>query len=298
MSKNTQSNVMLFLNSYYASEEKNGSYIFHLNNPISARRTNVIKAELKKFTIPICFYNMTSSNNKTIVTLTYKNISTSVVSTETITLDIPEKNYTIDELISYFSSIAYTGASLALSYDSQTLKASLTASYTGHLIQVVQISDGTTSQRQLGFIPPQWNVNPIGSETLSVTATNALNLNTTSVVFFKTDLKLENRDSYGEKSSILAKIKVDKTFGEILHYSDDTIIDFRLADNYIDHLKIDLLDDDFVPIDLHGLHFHCTISFTFENKGEVTYEDTMLDKIGLHERILNEINEADETDSD
>ena len=258
----------------------------------------MIKAELKKFTIPICFYNMTSLNNKTVVTLTYKNISTNVSSTETITLDIPEKNYTIDELIAYFSSITYTGGSLALSYDSQTLKASLTASYTGHYIQVMMISNDTTSQRQLGFLPFQIITSSSDVATLSLVATNALNLNTTSVVFFKTDLKLENRDSYGEKSSVLAKIKVDKTFGEILHYSDDTIIDFRLADNYIDHLKIDLLDDDFLPIDLHGLNFHCTISFTFENKGEMTYEDTMLDKVSLHEKILNEIEDADETDSD
>jgi len=297
MSKNKQSNVMLFLNSYYASEEQNGSYIFHLNNPIAARRTNVIKAELKKFTIPICFYNMTPHNNTTSLTIVHKNISTSAVVSQNIDIVIPEKNYTIDELITYFSSVSYSGVNIILSYDSQTLKAKLTVSYTGYYIQSITINSSSTSERQLGFLPNQ-TVSGVDVASLDLIATNALNLNTTSVVFFKTDLNIENRDSYGEKSSILAKIKIDKAFGEILHYSDDTIIDFKLADNYIDHLKIDLLDDDFKQIDLHGLHFHCTISFTFENKGEVTYEDTMLDKIGLHERILNEINDADETDSD
>ena len=296
MNKNKQSNVMLFLNSYYASERQNGAFIFHLNNPIQARRSNIIKAELKKFTIPVCFYNFTPSNNKTVVSVRCQNISTSVITSETITIEFPEKHYTIDELISYFSSLTYTGASLALSYDSQTLKASITASYAGHYINQIYISDSTTSSRQLGFLNAD---SKSGSNltSLTLTATNALNLNTTSVIFFKTDLNIENRDSYGEKSSILAKVKVDKNFGDILHYSDDTIVDFKLADSYIDHLKIELLDDDFVPIELHGLHFHCTISFTFENRGEITYENTMLDKIGLHERILNEIKD-DETDSD
>lgn len=291
MEKNHQSNVMLFLNSYYGEEIKKGVYKFHLNNPIQARRGNIIKVEMMKFEIPISMYNLTSLNNKLDIKVTYIN---SGEQTETFNIIFPEKNYNINELLAYINGLTYSNIILSASFDSQRLKLTITASHASFNINKVEILDTSNCSRKLGLLITDEIINSSNTQSLALEGTNIVNLSFPQVIFIKTDLKLQNRDSYGELSSILAKIQIDKPFGEILHYKDESPVNFDIADEYIDHLNIQLLDDDFNLIDANGANFHTTISFTFHNKSYQSYEGTLLDKIDLQEKIIRDNNNYDD----
>jgi len=213
MEKNHQSNVMLFLNSYYGEEIKKGVYKFHLNNPIQARRGNIIKVELMKFEIPISMYNLTSLNNKLDIKVTYIN---SGEQTETFNIIFPEKNYDINELLAYINGLTYSNIILTATFDSQRLKLTITASHASFNINKVEILDTTNCSRKLGLLITDEIINSSNTQSLALEGTNIVNLSFPQVIFIKTDLKLQNRDSYGELSSILAKIQIDKPFVLIL----------------------------------------------------------------------------------
>jgi len=291
MEKNHQSNVMLFLNSFYGDEIKKGVYKFHLNNPIQARRGNIIKVELMKFEIPISMYNLTSLNNKLDIKVTYVD---SGGQTETFNIIFPEKNYDINELLAYINGLTYSNIILNATFDSQKLKLTITASHGSFNINKVEILDTTNCSRKLGLLITDEILNLSNTQSLALEASSVVNLAFPQVIFLKTDLKLQNRDSYGELSSILAKIQIDKPFGEILHYKDESPVNFDIADQYIDHLNIQLLDDDFNLLDANGANFHMTISFTFHNKSVQNYEGTLLDKIELQEKAIKDNNNYDD----
>lgn len=290
MEKNHQSNVMLFLNSFYSTEQSQGVYKFHLNNPIQALRGNIIKVELMKFEIPVSMYNMTSSNNKLDIKVTYEYHS-SGLQEQTFNIVFPEKNYNVNELISYINSLTYNSIKLTASYDTQSLKLKITASHVSYNMKKIEILDTTNCTEKLGLLTSDEISTTMNVLNLSLEGSNIVNLSYPQVIFFKTDLKLENRDSFGEMSSILAKIQIDKDFGQILHYKDESPVSFDIADTYIDHLKIQLLDDKFNLINTNGGNFHCTIAFTFHNKTKNTYEKTLLDKIALQESLIQRLDE-------
>lgn len=294
MEKNHQSNVMLFLNSYYGEQFRRGVFKFHLNNPIQARRGNIIKVELMKFEIPISMYNLTSLNNRLDIKVTYNNSGSDA--TQTFNIVFPEKNYDINELVTFINGLTYNNVILTAIYDTQRLKLKITASHATYNIKKIEILETSNCSRKLGLLNSDEILDLTNTQSLTLEGTNLVNLAFPQVIFMKTDLKLENRDSYGEMSSILAKIQIDKNFGEILHYKDESPVSFDIADTYIDHLNIQLLDDDFNLIDSNGANFHCTIAFSFHNKTSQIYESTLLDKIDLQERIMRNNNYDQEED--
>lgn len=300
--KNHQSNVLLFLNSYHGDEIQPGVFKFHLNNPIYARRDNIIKVELVKFEIPVSMYNFSASNNRLDIQVAYK-ISASQFDTFNITF--PEKNYNINDIVSYINNTSpTTNITLSAAYDKQRLKLNITATKNNNSvvgIHHIKILDTTTCSRTLGLLTAdvqhQLDMNLFTSaSSLTLEASSVINLSFPQVIFVKTDMKLENRDSHGEMSSVLSKIDIDKDFGQILHYKDESPITFDIADKYIDHVNIQLLDDDFDLIKSNGANFHCTLSFTFHNKSTNTYEGTLLDKVALQEKILRNNNYDQEDD--
>ena len=63
--------------------------------------------------------------------------------------------------------------------------------------------------------------------TSSITATNAINPHRTLNVFVRTNMKVDNLDSRGEQSGIIAKIQIDQDAGGIVYYRNKENINFN-----------------------------------------------------------------------
>ncbi len=300
--ESSQSNQLLFLRSSDGRDEGNGTYNFHLNNPLQARRGNRIMCELAEAEIPCSFYNFTNENNfLKFETFVIFNGSTNY--NIDVSFTIPEKNYTISELQDLVNNKTDRRTfgngeeyELRLEYDPQTLKIEfkiLFGGYTGNPNNKIdapfKIHQDSTAAGILGLSFNDSCVVADSEQTARFIGTKAINLHRTMNVYVRTNLQLTNVDAKGEMSGILAKVQVDKPFGEIVHYHNIEKIRFLIADKFVDNIQIVLETDDGRALDFNGLDFHLTLAFFYVKEQLQTYVETLHDKIkALESHIPND----------
>jgi hypothetical protein len=69
--------------------------------------------------------------------------------------------------------------------------------------------------------------------------------------------------SFPNGNQILAKVQVDKDVGNILCYADQSESYTPLREAYISEMKLTLIDDRGVPIDLRGSEWSCELAFSY-----------------------------------
>lgn len=289
--ESSQSNQLLFIKSSDGKDEGNGTYNFHLKNPLQARRGNRILCELAEAEIPVSYYNFTSENNflKFETFVVYKGSTNINVD---VSFTIPEKNYTITELqdlFAFYREVFFQDKEYELRflYDPQTLKIELQIVFGyyagGYALDVpFKLHQDTTAAGILGLsLDDDCQFTDGGSQAnvASFKGVNAINLHRTMNVYVRTNLQLSNVDARGEMSGILSKVQVDKPFGEIVHYHNFEKIRFLITNKYVDHLQISLETDKGKPLDFNGIDFHLTLAFFYVKERLHEYTETLHDKI-------------------
>ena len=289
----SQSNAILFIDSKDAFRH-GGVDHYQLRNAISARRGNRILCQLAEAEIPVSFYTFDSTNNRLTIDVAGSNDSESW--TASISVTIPSKNYNVVQLVAQLNSLITSSYfTFIATFDTQTLKLTFTLSSTlaGTSFTKFEIV-GATCLSQIGFVIGQ--LGSTGSSS-SLVGTNAINLHRTLNVFVRTNMKVDNLDSRGEQSGIIAKVQIDQDAGGIVHYRNIENVKFQLSDTFIDHLVVNLTADDGTALNFNGLNYHLSFAFYFRRERVDPNALTLSDKVDELE-MANEEEEDDESFED
>ena len=110
-------------------------------------------------------------------------------------------------------------------------------------------------------------------------------------------MKVDNLDSRGEQSGIIAKVQIDQDAGGIVHYRNIENVKFQLSDTFIDHLVVNLTADDGTALNFNGLNYHLSFAFYFRRERVDPNALTLSDKVDEIE-MANEEEEDDESFED
>lgn len=233
--------------------------IFYLNTPIIADAGIRILVGLNNLTIPNTIYNFNSSNNS--ITFTQG-------TTETISVSVG--NYSATTLKDALNTaITAAGLDITVSFDEDNA----VFSFTGGSAFTI---DSATMSRQLGLKEQL----PTSSST-SYTATRVCDFAGATNLYVRIrNLSMNNLDSRGNTSSIIASIVVNTNYGEYIFFSSPDILYFMISENKISHLDIEITDQEGNVVDLNGSSFNMTLSVHFVRHREVNIDTN---------RILGEI---------
>jgi len=266
-----QTQEYIYLNSIYSIFDDETKYHkFNLNKPIIAHG-NTIQIRLSEAEIPISYYNTIAGVNDSIVfKVTYTGDN------KTYNITIPEKNYDADEMENFLNTsltaLDANDIELRIGYDTQTLKYTLTASYTGagstKILKIEVVS--STANRTLG-VTDGLTTGDISLTKATLNFLNSANLNRTKNIFlfmketFDTDNT--NNDS-NQGHTILGKIQASEQFGSIVSYQNesDSFLSLPNQVTYLDHLNIKLVDDIWSNLDFQRLNFGISLIVQYTPK--------------------------------
>jgi len=266
-----QTQEYIYLNSIYSIFDDETKYHkFNLNKPIIAHG-NTIQIRLSEAEIPISYYNTIAGVNDSIVfKVTYTGDN------KTYNITIPEKNYDADEMENFLNTsltaLDANDITLRIAYDTQTLKYTLTASYTGagstKILKIEVVS--STANRTLG-VTDALTTGDISLTKATLNFLNSANLNRTKNIFlfmketFDTDNT--NNDS-NQGHTILGKIQASEQFGSIVSYQNesDSFLSLPNQVTYLDHLNIKLVDDIWSNLDFQRLNFGISLIVQYTPK--------------------------------
>lgn len=269
-----QTQEYIYLNSIYSIFDDETKYHkFNLNKPIIAHG-NTIQIRLSEAEIPISYYNTIAGVNDSIVfKVTYTGDN------KTYNITIPEKNYDADEMENFLNTsltaLDANDIALRIAYDTQTLKYTLTASYTGagstKILKIEVVS--STANRTLG-VTDALTTGDISLTKATLNFLNSANLNRTKNIFlfmketFDTDNT--NNDS-NQGHTILGKIQASEQFGSIVSYQNesDSFLSLPNQVTYLDHLNIKLVDDIWSNLDFQRLNFGISLIVQYTPKKEL-----------------------------
>ena len=269
-----QTQEYIYLNSIYSIFDDETKYHkFNLNKPIIAHG-NTIQIRLSEAEIPISYYNTIAGVNDSIVfKVTYTGDN------KTYNITIPEKNYDADEMENFLNTsltaLDANDITLRIAYDTQTLKYTLTASYTGagstKILKIEVVS--STANRTLG-VTDALTTGDISLTKATLNFLNSANLNRTKNIFlfmketFDTDNT--NNDS-NQGHTILGKIQASEQFGSIVSYQNesDSFLSLPNQVTYLDHLNIKLVDDIWSNLDFQRLNFGISLIVQYTPKKEL-----------------------------
>lgn len=266
-----QTQEYIYLNSIYSIFDDETKYHkFNLNKPIIAHG-NTIQIRLSEAEIPISYYNtITGVNDSIVFKVTYTGDN------KTYNITIPEKNYDADEMENFLNTsltaLDANDITLRIAYDTQTLKYTLTASYTGagstKILKIEVVS--STANRTLG-VTDALTTGDISLTKATLNFLNSANLNRTKNIFlfmketFDTDNT--NNDS-NQGHTILGKIQASEQFGSIVSYQNesDSFLSLPNQVTYLDHLNIKLVDDIWSNLDFQRLNFGISLIVQYTPK--------------------------------
>jgi len=234
--------------------------IFYLNTPIIADAGIRILVGLNNLTIPNTIYNFNSSNNS----ITFTQGGT----TEIVSVSVG--NYSATTLKDALNTaITAAGLDITVSFDEDNA----VFSFTGGSAFTI---DSATMSRQLG-LKEQLPTSSSTSYTASLVCDFA---GATNLYIRIRNLSMNNLDSRGNTSSIIASIVVNTNYGEYIFFSSPDILYFMISENKISHLDIEITDQEGSVVDLNGSSFNMTLSVHFVRHREVNIDTN---------RILGEI---------
>ena len=269
-----QTQEYIYLNSIYSIFDDETKYHkFNLNKPIIAHG-NTIQIRLSEAEIPISYYNTIAGVNDSIIfKVTYTGDN------KTYNITIPEKNYDADEMENFLNTsltaLDANDITLRIAYDTQTLKYTLTASYTGagstKILKIEVVS--STANRTLG-VTDALTTGDISLTKATLNFLNSANLNRTKNIFlfmketFDTDNT--NNDS-NQGHTILGKIQASEQFGSIVSYQNesDSFLSLPNQVTYLDHLNIKLVDDIWSNLDFQRLNFGISLIVQYTPKKQL-----------------------------
>ena len=238
---------------------------FYLSELISVNPDTNILVGLTDFECPYTFYTIRQDINDKI-TLGFP--TTAFPTGEFRTSTIPTGNYDIDELLPVLNALAcFIDANIVLTFSELTNKLTLTrtGSYT-----TFSFANTTTCGTELG-IPKNIMINPALTQPTTLTSPyildNTINLAGTSCIYVKIhNLGIKNLNSRGDSDGTICKVIADVLPDEFIYYRPAEYFYFMTNKDQIREIDIEILDDQYRPIDLEGGVFSLTLSLHFTYK--------------------------------
>jgi len=219
--------------------------IFYLNSPIIAPAGVRILIGLTNLTIPNTIYNFNSSNNQISFT---QSATTQVVT-------IPAGNYSASTLVDALNT-AIT-LSITVSFDEDQADFSFTG---GSAFTI----DSATMSRQLGLKDQL----PTSSGTSYTALTVCDFAGATQLYVRLRNVSLNNLDSRGKVSNIIASIVNNVNYGDYIFYTPPEVLYFQINEQQLSHIDLELTDQEGNVIDLNGSSFNLTLSVHFVRQRE------------------------------
>lgn len=221
--------------------------IFYLNNPVIADAGIRILIGLTNLTIPNTVYNFNSSNNS--ITFTQG-------TTETVSVSVG--NYSATTLVtSLNSAITAEGLDITVSFDEDNALFTFTG---GSAFTI----DSATMFRQLGLKDQL----PTASGT-TYTATQVCDFAGATNLYVRVrNLSMNNLDSRGKTSNIIASIVNNVNYGDYIFYTPPEVLYFMINEQQLSHIDIEITDQEGNLINLNGSSFNMTLSVHFVRQRE------------------------------
>lgn len=217
--------------------------IFYLNSPIIADPGIRILIGLTNLTLPNTIYNFNSSNNS--ITFTQGG--------STVTVSVSVGNYSASTLTDALNTAIAAAAGLSITVTFNEENANFT--FAGAAFTI----DSATMFRQLGLKDQL----PTASAT-TYTATKVCDFAGSTNLYIRVrNLSMNNLDSRGKTSNIIASIVNNVNYGDYIFYTPPEVLYFQINEQQLSHIDIEITDQEGNLIDLNGSSFNMTLSVHF-----------------------------------
>ena len=244
---------LVVLDSRNASILNNGSYnsdiTFIFEDPIEKPKNCLLMTcSILQFSCPNSIYNINITNN----ILQINEVINSIPIPYTIYF--PSGNYNVNTFITAFNSSSYL-SNFTLSFNSLNNKFTIT----NNALNSFTIGASSTIFNVMGFIKGQ----SLGSVTNILIMPFCCNFNgIQSINIVMPCFNTSNIDSYDKSnSSIVQPIPIDASVAQITFLKTHDY-NFRINQDVIDHIQIQISDDLETLIDLNNQHWNLTLYFT------------------------------------
>jgi hypothetical protein len=228
--------------------------IFYLNEAVYAPAGYRILIGLTNMTLPNAMYNVTSSSNNIVI----------AGATYTITAG----NYSAEDLATALTTAINSATGGTVSFNETNSNFTFTFS-SGKII------NSSTLERQLGLKGQM----PTASVT-SYTGTNICDLGGVTNIYVRIrNLTMNNLDSKGRVNNIIASIVNNTNYGGYIFFVPPEVLYYQVSETNINHLDIQLTDQEGTVLDLNGADFNITLTIHFVKQRETSFRSSLLREI-------------------
>ena len=265
---------------------------FFLSEIVAVNPDTNILIGLTDFECPYTFYTIRAGINNQI-TLGFDTLA--YPSGEFRTSFIPEGNYDIDSFIPVLQSLnCFIASGITITFNERTNKLTLTRSGTYNKFAFTISTSCTT---ELG-IPKDLLINlgltGVLNLTSPLTLSNTINLSGSACIYVRiNNLGIRNLNSKGDSDGTICKVISDVLPTEYIYYRPAEYFYFMTSISQIREIDLEILDDDYRPINLNGGVFSLTLSLKFQYKVRQRFirgyflKDPEEDKIVKDEELNN-----------
>ena len=269
----------IFLNSKDAEFSiSDAEKFFYLNQTIIAPPGYRLLIGLNNLTIPNTMFNINSTNNTFSITT-----PNSAGTINNYTLDVG--NYTGVSLAAAINAkIGSTGDNLGTIFFNDVTDNDV-FSFTFDTTRTLE--DGNLASKILGFTNlPKQSTSILGLQTIN--ATNTCNLSGVTNIYVRIrNLSLNNLDSRGQITNVIANVINNTNYGGFIFYQPSEVLYYLINENILNHLDIELTDQNGDILELNGSEFNLTLTIHFTHQRQSLIKNSLLDEI----REKNKINE-------
>ena len=249
----------IFLNSENAEFSiSDAEKFFYLNQSIIAPPSYRLLLGLNNLTIPNTMFNINSTNN------------TFTIDSTDFTLEVG--NYSGTSLATAITNLSGFSALGTITFNSDNN----TFSFDFNTTRTLQ--DSVLASKVLGFT----NL-PITSSSLVndiIVAANTCNLAGTTNIYVRVrNLSLNNLDSRGQITNVIANVVNNTNFGGFVFYQPPEVLYYLVNENIVNHLDIELTDQEGNVLELNGANFNLTFTFHYTHQRQSIIKSSLLDEI-------------------
>lgn len=225
--------------------------IFYLKESVFAPPGYRIIIGLTNLTMPNSMYNITDFNN--------------TIRINNTTRTIANGNYSADDLATELEGLAEI-TSCTFDQINNVFTFNFAGSYK---------IDSSTMERQLGLkgqLPT-----PTGT---SYTSTGICDLGGVTNIYIRIrNLTMNNLDSRGKTSNIIASIVNNTNYGGYIFFVPPEVLYYQITENIISHLDIELTDQEGNILNLNGADFNLTLTVHYVKQRESSFKNSLLREI-------------------
>lgn len=229
--------------------------IFYLNEAIVAPSGYRLIIGLTNMTMPNSMYNVTSINNKIVIS--------------GVTYTITEGNYSAESLATALD--AALGAVGTVAFDDTNNNNKYIFTFVGS----ESIDEGTTLTRQLGL---GGQLPTTAATTYSATGICDLG-GTTNIYIRLRNLTMNNIDSRGQTNNIIASIVNNTNYGGYIFFVPPEVLYYQITEQNISHLDIELTDQEGKLLEMNGANFNLTLTIHYVKQRVSEFRNSLLKEI-------------------